>query len=482
MASRIDLLARLLAFEAGQVQPIATHRQVAIRSDALVIAPIAMAGEDTTIHAVAIGTIGQPGEVLCVADPRIRDDQYRLFATLGERAEAYFADRRAEGSYPQLWVSSTAAASHLDTLADRLRYNQQNAPVRRFGELLSYATERFPIAGQQALQTATQALGTHWVTGQQDGEDEHLGALLAWIDPPPGVHVLDAVALAEREPMGIKTDPVFDQDVLAPLVQAYNEARRAGASQTELAYRVDTIRRELAPIVLRIYEATQRAITILLAANLPPLADLAAIEVREARAFSGFMTSRDQGYPLPLRDRPKAAAFKLTAREDAVENIEAAIRAGDHVGRARARLAGEILLGEVVNVERVRLGPRRFELRFELLSQQRILKIRQRDELCWIDDPRLRVTVTEVQRIGRASRISLVITAGQRAVGLPIPGTLVELVPNLPNWGQLPLTYKHLKERLAVLPWTHADGDVPPARARSSSPPADLIGAVEALR
>ena len=113
MVNRIDLLARLLAYEMGQAQPIATHRQVAIRPDGLVLSPIAMAGEDTTIHVVAIGAIGQPGEVLCVPDPRIRDDQYRLFAALGTRVETYFANRRVEESYPQLWVSSAAAASHL---------------------------------------------------------------------------------------------------------------------------------------------------------------------------------------------------------------------------------------------------------------------------------------------------------------------------------------------------------------------------------
>ena len=74
------------------------------------------------------------------------------------------------------------------------------------------------------------------------------------------------------------------------------------------------------------------------------------------------------------------------------------------------------------------------------------------------------------------------ITGGQRAVGLPTSGAVLEFVPDLPNWGQLPLTYTHLKQRLAVPPWTHTDGEIPPPRASSSSPPADLIGAVEALR
>jgi hypothetical protein len=91
------------------------------------------------------------------------------------------------------------------------------------------------------------------------------------------------------------------------------------------------------------------------------------------------------------------------------------------------------------------------------------------------------VTVTEVQRTGRSSRVSLVITGGQRVIGLPASGSVLEFTPSLANWGQLPLTYKQLRQRLAVLPWTHLDGDIPPALARPSPPP-DLTGAVEALR
>src|SRR5207244_8294292 len=153
------------------------------------------------------GRVGQPPRILSVPNPRRRDKQFDLFGTLGADLESWFEQCRRSGTFPQIWVSSGAAAEHLDLLADRLRYNCVNANVKRFGELLSYATGRAPLAGQQALLTATGALKVHWSSGQQAAEDEHLGALLAWIDPPAGVPVLDAVAAAERVPRGVKTDP-----------------------------------------------------------------------------------------------------------------------------------------------------------------------------------------------------------------------------------------------------------------------------------
>ena len=158
MADELDLVARLLALRAGRAQRIASHRQVALRPDALVLACLAMAGEDTTIHVAACGRVGAPPEVWGVPDPRFRDDQYRLFAALGARIERYYQGCRDAGAYPQLWVASGAGVGHLDVLADRLRFNRLDARVKRFGELLAYATERAPVEGQQALLTATGAL------------------------------------------------------------------------------------------------------------------------------------------------------------------------------------------------------------------------------------------------------------------------------------------------------------------------------------
>ena len=58
MPGEIELVARLTALEVGRAVPFASHRQTALRPDARILCPLAMAGEDTTIHIAAAGTIG----------------------------------------------------------------------------------------------------------------------------------------------------------------------------------------------------------------------------------------------------------------------------------------------------------------------------------------------------------------------------------------------------------------------------------------
>ena len=106
MPGDLNLVARLLAYRDGRAQRCASHLQVSIQDDGWVVCPIAMAGEDTTIHVVAYGRIGAPPSVRCVPDPRKRDDQYALFEALGADLERYFERCRVSGRFPQLWVSS----------------------------------------------------------------------------------------------------------------------------------------------------------------------------------------------------------------------------------------------------------------------------------------------------------------------------------------------------------------------------------------
>ncbi|MER9630979.1 hypothetical protein [Mesorhizobium sp. M0296] len=346
MSDLVNLVGRLRAFDAGRAVRAASHLQMVIQSHALIIAPLAMAGEDTTIHALAVGPVGGPPQIRVVPDPRVREEQYGLIAWLGVIIEAYFQRCRLAGEFPQIWVSSGAAAGHLDILADRLRFTRDNPPIKRVGELLTYATERSPVAGQQALMTATGALSAHYCTGQQEGEDEHLGAFLVWLDPPAHGDIRRAVEQAEREVMGVKTDPVFDRERLQPLVSAYGRARREGASVTEQQRRARAIENELIPIVERIYQAVQRALTFL-QGQFPAAGVLDDLARREADEFESFMRGRDEDVALPYRDRPKAAAFKISERERAAQNVEQGALYGDALAQARGRLAGKIVSGRV---------------------------------------------------------------------------------------------------------------------------------------
>lgn len=482
MAGEIDLIARMLAFESGKALRVASHLHVSVQPHALVVCPLAMAGEDTTIHTVAIGHVGKSAEFQSVPDPRFREDEYGLFTWLAERIVAYFDECRSRGDFPQIWVSSSPAAALLDILADRLRYNRDDLVVKRFGELLSYATERFPIAGQQALITATGALRQHFATGQQEAEDEHLGTVLVWIEPPAGRNVLAEVAATELIPMGAKTDPTFDRQVLDPLVRDYNEARRKGADPKVLARRAKAVHDVLVNVARPIYEGTQRTIRILGRLNLPPLPALAALDDRERGEFQNFMQSRDDGFHLPLRDKPKSAAFKLADREDAMDNLESAVLHEDRLGRARARLAGSVLRGTVRNPQKVHLGPWRFEYSLEVVSQQRVLRVRRRDELSLLLDTRLKAVVTDIHRNGRTTTVSLRLSSGGRAVGLPRIGEVIELGPGAPDWLGIVRTRVQMAERLSDPPWTHSDAGIPNCKPQAGGAPRDLLRVLEGLR
>jgi hypothetical protein len=482
MLDILNVLPRLMAFREGRAVRVASHQRIAICPNGLVICPIAMAGEDTTIHIVACGRIGQAAEIRCVPDPRYRDDQYGLFEWLGEGVTRYFLECQQNRSYPQIWVPSSGAVRLLDTLADRLRFNRENLSVRIFGEMLSYATERFPIDGQQALMTSTGALRTHFATGQQEGEDEHLGALLVWMRPPAGRNVLAAVAAAEEVPMGVKTDPDFDRDQLAPLVSEYNDARKRKATNRELETRASRIEVLLRPVVSRIYEATQEAISLLIEEQLDPIPHLDGLESREADEFRSFMSSRDLGHALPLRDSPKSAAFGVASREDSADVAQAALLYGDKVHFERERLAGRILNGTVEDPVKTQLAPRRHECRFTVVTGQRVLHVRRRDELHLLADPRMKVVVTDIRRNGRTTRVSVVLLKGERAVGLPAQSQEVALGAAPPDWDRIIRLRKQMRDRLARPPWTHQNAQLPGPSPSNAARPADLLAAIEGLR
>ena len=481
MADAIKLVAQLRAFETGRAVRVASHQQVVIQPHALVICPLAMAGEDTTIHAVAIREIDAEPQIRVVPDPRVRDDQYELVLWLGERIETYFQRCRAAGDFPQIWASSAAAAGHLDVLADRLRFVRDNPPVQRVGALLTYATERAPVTGQQALMTMTGALSAHYATGQQEGEDEHLGALLVWLDPPTDGGMHRAITIAEREVMGVKTDPEFDRDVLQPLVSRYHKSLESGAGTAQIQIRVAAIENALTPIVARIYDATQQGFAFLLG-QFPRSGAVADLSEGEAYAFENFMLARDNGLPLPYRDTPKAGAFKIAEREHAAQAVESGAIYGDGVAQARARLSGDILSGLVRDVTVTRVGRKNIH-RFVVETAQTNLHMRQRDELAWLDDPRLRCVIEGVDKQDTLTRVQLRISAGMRSIGPPQNGAKLELAPPPPDRGQLGRERVKMASRLAVLPWTHRrDAALPAGAAHETVPPGDLLAAIEALR
>src|SRR5690606_3995796 len=91
------------------------------------------------------------------------------------------------------------------------------------GQWLTFFAERTEHPGSCMLLAATDALALHWATGQSAVEDQNLASLVGWISPPAGLSGPEAAALAEDPvecpPAGPATDPSFDNEVLAPLIE-----------------------------------------------------------------------------------------------------------------------------------------------------------------------------------------------------------------------------------------------------------------------
>ncbi len=478
MADLLSVVARMRALEQGQAVPIVSQRQVLIQPHARIVTMLSMAGEDTSVHAVAIGRLGVAPQIKVVPDPRRRDDQYELLRWLLPQFEDYYARCRADGTFPQIWVSSDGALGHLDTLADRLRFTD-DAEVKRLGELWTYAGERSPIAGQQALISATAALKAHYATGQQETEDEHLGALLTWIEPPAGRDILAAVAMAEDQPMGAKTNPGFDTDELQPAVALFNKARQENDVRAQ-DFHAGRIQQMLETVIRPIYTATQRAMALLSQPRWKENPALDALGEHEAADFAQFMQNRDDGYRLPYNDSPKAAAFKIVARERTVDNVEAAFVRHDNAARERGAESGTVLRGTIVERDKVRLAPRKFETRMVLTTPQESLHLRAGDEMWNLDDPKLCLKVTDVERRGPFSFVSGVVQEGKKAALLLDIGHVLDLGPKDPDWGASAREFVQMSRRLAAPPWTHSDAmpaPSPPTKPR----PNDLLADVERM-
>lgn len=475
MADLFQVTARLRALQRGQAVPIVSQRQVVIQPDARIITLLAMAGEDTSVHAAAFGRFGDAPQIGVVADPRRRDDQYGLLRWLLPMFEAYYAECRAAGTFPQLWVSSAGALGHLDTLADRLRFTDE-PDIQRLGELWTYAGERSPIDGQQALISASGALRMHFATGQQEAEDEHLGSLLTWIEPTPGRDIFAAVSTAEEQPMGVKTDPRFDRRWLQPAIEDFHAAQEQG----ERSFHHTRITQMLEGVLRPIHAATQRAYALLTDARWRANPGLDALADQEAREFERFMGARDEGHHLPYRDKPKAGAIKIVARERAASNLEAGTLRHDRAAREKGVGSGTVLRGEILDVAEQRIAPKLFGYTIQLSSSQHGLHLRTGDVLHTLDDPKLSARVDLVGRRGTATWISATVLTGKRAAKRMLPGQVLDLGPEAPNWQAIGNELQQMSNRLFNSPWTHGD-TMPAANPVGRPMPANLLAAVEGL-
>jgi hypothetical protein len=402
--SLISTLARLEAVERDRAQPLATvlHRRLTDRP--FVLVPLTTAGEAGAPLGALVGTDREAPRLLAVPQPRDRDLRFAFLAELAEAVlphiEAYEdvvepAERNetdpATGKKvkvevelcadaPQLIVPSRAGIEFVRLLGRSMRFRRTAeddpdapypAPARvpLLGRWLTHYGERARVPGSSLLLAATDLLNRHWATGQSSLEDQHLGALLAWIDVPAGGSGASAALRAELErddegqlwcpPAGPATDPAFDNRLLAPAIERYDRARTAlataedGLAADALLAGVTAAEREiralLAGVMRPTWDAVWRGLDLL--RGLPEGSRAEDRWARDRWSFTGHRDRVRSGEPpQPRRDDAVTAAQKLASRETAQAQLEAQEALDDPLVLAGRRLAGEAFVGDVTEV------------------------------------------------------------------------------------------------------------------------------------
>lgn len=360
-------LARGLAAERGRAQLIRTVRHVRLSPRPLVFIPLEMAGEANAPLAALVGD--DPGEphLLAISEPRNRTQRFAWAADLAAVVVPYIdsftdAEIGADDTYldvPQLLVPNPAGVGFTRLLGRSTRFRRTQGAhavpesVPLLGRWLTFFAERSEVPASFLLLSMTSALTAHWATGQSATEDGHLAALLAWIDPPPGVSGADAALAAEDPgtwpPAGPATHPDFDNDILQDRISAVRAAAEAGddgvleRAQARLA---QALRSQLEPT----WTLMWRGVELLRA--LPEAGYLAKRWESDRWHFTNHVRRlAEGGAPQARRDNAVRAARRLNSLERDQQWIEVRSAFEDPLVMAEQRMSGEAFAGDVVEVQ-----------------------------------------------------------------------------------------------------------------------------------
>lgn len=374
--STLTALARARAAHAGRAVPIAAVRHVHLADRPFVLIPLMQAGEAAAPLAVMAGTDRSAPHLLVVGQPRNRDQRFAFLTDfakllipyldeLSTHTETVEATKNHEEwqrctDAPQLILPNPGGIDALRLLGRSARFRTVDGPypvdplVPLLGRHLTwFAEDRAPMPGSSVCLALTTALAQHWATGQSALEDQHLPALLSWIDPPSGIDGAAAALLAEDPdrvpPAGPTTDPAFDTGVLAPLVRAQEEARALDDLRA-VAKAEEELRAALAAQMQPTWETAWHAVDVL--RGLPAAAsDEIRWQVDRGR-FTDFVTGIAEGVP-PQPKRPSAvsAARRLADLESAQQSYDRSQAVDDPLVLARYRVGGEAFAGRITFVD-----------------------------------------------------------------------------------------------------------------------------------
>jgi len=483
----LTALARAKAAAAGRAQPVKMVRHVHLAERPLVLVIAQLAGEACAPLAAIAGDDRDKPRLLVVYEPRNRTQRFQFAADLAEivlgAIDGYAPDPGPADQVkpepcpdaPQILVPNLPTVTFLRHLGRSTRFRRVTGEyavpeaVPALGHWLSYYAERTEVPRSALMLPMTAALADHWVTGQSATEDANLGALLGWIDLPPGMTGRDAARAAEDPvrcpPAGPATDPAFDKDVLAPGLEAVRAAAASGDGlRLARAHTAmdDALRAQLEPT----WALMWRAADLLRAV---PAAD--HVERRwtdDRRSFTSQVEwLRGGGGPQPRRDSAVAAARRLARLERDQQRYAAERAYDDPLVMAEYRMTGEAFGGTVIAVDPERVvNPtgKRLLLRPEItVETDEPVLFAPGDVLRSPARPKQKAKITDVK--ARAGR-TLVTVELEGAMGrklTPEPGSVPALDEEV-TYTSLTIELQGQPPRFpaaADTPWTH--GGPPPA-------------------
>ncbi|MFJ4836181.1 hypothetical protein ACIP79_40770 [Streptomyces sp. NPDC088747] len=376
--SRLSTLLRLEAAESQTVQDASMIGHFHLTEHPLIFLPLNRSGTEATLLAVMFGDDparphllvappnGRPTAFLEELADRILThiDSFQNTEHLPAKRSKPARERHTHA--PQLLVANRKTIPYIRQLGRSLRFTdppEGSDPARsvgRLGQWLTFFADHAEHPGSAFLLALTDLLTTRWITGQSSLEDEHLAALLAWIDPPPGTTGLSAAIEAEnpqvpgpdgqlRRPAGPATDPSFDSLELDPLLTAYNKAAKEGntAMMARLTDRLHTL---LHHYLTPTWDDAWHALGLL--RTLPRTQDSQHRWAADRDRFTAYRSYlADDGRPQPAKDDPVSAARRLARMELAQGAFNAHRALEDRFFMAERRTTGEALAGTVTDTD-----------------------------------------------------------------------------------------------------------------------------------
>jgi hypothetical protein len=377
----LTALARVAAATAGRALPTKTVRHVHLSGRPLVLVAAQLAGEACAPLAVLAGDDREKPKLLAVYEPRDRTQRFEFAAGLAAivlpHIDGYAGDADSTGNgatdqgdradpypdAPQLLVPNLPTVAFLRLLGRSTRFRRTEgeyavpATVPLLGRWLTYFTERAEVTPSAQLLAMTAVLADHWASGQSAAEDANLAALLGWIDPGDGMTGHAAARAAEDPercpPAGPVTDPAFDNEVLAPILQEVHEATLAGdgARLGRARAAMDhALRAQLEPTWALVWRAVD------LLGALPAAGHAEQRWLSDRWSFTSQVAwIREGGAPQARRDGAVAAARRLARLERDQQRLAVERAYDDPLVMAEYRMTAEAFAGAVVAAEQERL-------------------------------------------------------------------------------------------------------------------------------